>query len=163
MVVKTYIARPGSKISNTDANRIGTFLDKTFGDESFTPEQVVEHARPKDSPIHQDFDWDKSVAAKKWNLHQARQLIGNVLLIEEREGEKISSRAYHHVIERSLMGKSSVYISDHVVWEREELAAQVIERAKREFVNWQRRYENYSELREWALDELKKAVVAEAV
>lgn len=163
MIIKTYMARPGSHLTNKDAQRVGAFFDKTFGDKSFTPEQVVEHARPKDSPIHDDFDWDVSVAAEKWNLHQARQLIGSVMLVEEREGERITSRAYHHVIERTLMGKSSVYISDHVVWQRDELSVQVIERAKREFLNWQRRYDNYAELREWALEELKKKVVAEAV
>lgn len=39
------------------------------------PEQVVEAARPKTSPLHPRFEWDNSEAANKYRLWQARQLI----------------------------------------------------------------------------------------
>ena len=39
------------------------------------PEDVVEAARPKDSPLHSQFDWNNSEAANKWRIHQARNLI----------------------------------------------------------------------------------------
>jgi hypothetical protein len=39
------------------------------------PEAVVDAARPKDSPLHDQFDWNNSEAAQKWRLHQARNLI----------------------------------------------------------------------------------------
>jgi hypothetical protein len=39
------------------------------------PEAVVEAARPKGSPLHSQFDWNNSVAAEKWRIHQARNLI----------------------------------------------------------------------------------------
>lgn len=39
------------------------------------PEQVVEAARAKTSPLHSSFDWKDTEAAHKWRLHQARNLI----------------------------------------------------------------------------------------
>lgn len=156
MIVKTYMARPGSMMSHDDARRVGTFIDKEFGERTFTPQELLEKARPEKSPIHGDFDWDRDVAAEKWNLQQARQLIASIMLVEETKSGEVTTRAFHHVVERSLTGKASVYVADHVVWQEPYLAAQVIERAKREFTAWQRRYTKYSELRDWALAELEK-------
>lgn len=36
---------------------------------------VVDEARPKDSPIHDQFEWDNRVAGEQYRLAQARRLI----------------------------------------------------------------------------------------
>lgn len=163
-IIKTYVARPGSHLSNPEAQRVGKFLDETFGDEVFTPEQVVEAARPKESEIHGLFTWDKGEAARQWNLYEARRIVGCVMLIEERKDESVIARAFHHVVERHFPGKKSGYTSERVVWEREDFSNQVIERAKRELKAWEARYSSYSELREWAIEELASGtIVAEEV
>lgn len=38
-------------------------------------EDVVEAARPKDSPLHSKFTWDNTKAAESWRYWQARYLI----------------------------------------------------------------------------------------
>lgn len=38
-------------------------------------ENVVEEARPEDSPLHDKFEWDDSEAGHQWRLQQARNLI----------------------------------------------------------------------------------------
>jgi hypothetical protein len=43
-----------------------------------TPDEVVEAAKSKSSPLHSCFDWDDSVAGHKWRLEQARTLIRTV-------------------------------------------------------------------------------------
>lgn len=40
-----------------------------------SPDKVVAFARNPDSALHNKFEWDNSVAAQKWRLHQARNLI----------------------------------------------------------------------------------------
>jgi hypothetical protein len=40
-----------------------------------TPEQLVQSARIKTSPFHDDFTWDDTEAADKWRLYQARQML----------------------------------------------------------------------------------------
>ena len=39
------------------------------------PEIVVAAARSEDSPMHGEFDWEDSVAAQNWRVHQASVLI----------------------------------------------------------------------------------------
>lgn len=51
-------------------------LDRLANEYGFlNPEMVVEEARDPESPLHQHFDWDDSVAGEKWRREQAHQLI----------------------------------------------------------------------------------------
>lgn len=43
-----------------------------------TAEMVVAAARDEDSPLHDSFTWDNDVAAERWRLYQARNLILHV-------------------------------------------------------------------------------------
>ena len=43
-----------------------------------TPSDVVDAARPEDSPLHSRFEWDDSVAGEKYREAQAAQLIRTV-------------------------------------------------------------------------------------
>jgi hypothetical protein len=47
-------------------------------DGRLTPQQVVDAARDRASPLHGLFDWNKAEAAGKWWLHQAREILGAV-------------------------------------------------------------------------------------
>lgn len=42
-----------------------------------TPDEVLKRARPKDSPLHDIFEWNDSEAARKYRLNQARELISS--------------------------------------------------------------------------------------
>jgi len=48
------------------------------------PEDVVEEARPRTSPLHSRFEWSDTKAAKAYRLWQARQLIRVVVEVDER-------------------------------------------------------------------------------
>lgn len=48
--------------------------------------EVVEAARPKNSPLHSHFEWDDSAAAAEHRLNQARQLIRLHIQYEPRIG-----------------------------------------------------------------------------
>jgi hypothetical protein len=43
-----------------------------------TPDGVIDAARDPAHPLHSEFDWNDTVAAAKWRLQQARQLIASV-------------------------------------------------------------------------------------
>src|SRR5262245_25054743 len=45
------------------------------------PEQVVHAARARAHPLHPLFDWNDGEAARKWRLHQARVLVGSIVVI----------------------------------------------------------------------------------
>lgn len=45
------------------------------------PHALVEAAADEHSPLHPYFDWEDSVAAAKWRLHQARNLLRAVVTV----------------------------------------------------------------------------------
>lgn len=45
-----------------------------------TPDRVIEEAKRKDSPLHSLFTWDKAEAAANWLRHEAREVIGAVMI-----------------------------------------------------------------------------------
>jgi hypothetical protein len=55
-----------------------TAVRDEFG--TLTPELVVDVARDPEHPLHSRFEWDDSVAAEKWRIEQAGQLLRVVKL-----------------------------------------------------------------------------------
>lgn len=52
-------------------------------DGKIAAEAVVEEARPESSSLHRIFEWDNGIAGEAWRVHQARNLIRSVRLIED--------------------------------------------------------------------------------
>lgn len=48
--------------------------------ESFSPADVVEAAKDKNSELHKCFTWDDTVAAEKWRKQEARVLAANLAI-----------------------------------------------------------------------------------
>lgn len=59
-----------------------------------TPAVVLREAKRADSPLHSQFEWDDTVAAKKWREEQARVLIRWVVFEERTETTVVRSVAY---------------------------------------------------------------------
>jgi len=53
------------------------------------PSELVDRARPKDSPIHAAFEWNNSKAAHEYRLMEARQWIRRVRITVEEKPEKL--------------------------------------------------------------------------
>lgn len=61
---------------------------------NLTPAAVVEDARSKKSPLHDQFEWDDGEAAHKYRLEQARTLIRSVRVEVVTEQKTISVVRY---------------------------------------------------------------------
>lgn len=60
-----------------------------------TPAAVVDAARPRNSPLHEYFDWSDTSAAEKFRLLQARQLIRTVVtMLPSKNGPQRTIRAF---------------------------------------------------------------------
>jgi hypothetical protein len=141
-----YRAAPSSRLSHADAARVGAFLERTFGDEPRTPADVVRAAKPKRSPIHDDFEWDDAVAAGEHRLWQARHLLNSIQVVYSNGEQSQPTRAFHRVIVTADDEQTAAYVPAEVVWETPDLAAQVVAAAKRELVLWTARYRQYETL-----------------
>lgn len=56
------------------------------------PEDVVCAAEPKNSPLHDRFEWDDGVAGHNWRLEQARHLIR--VFVKVIKGSNVQTRVF---------------------------------------------------------------------
>jgi len=147
-VVYRVIGGVSSIRTDEEAQKIGAYIEKTFGDGPIAPERVVDLAGRPRSPLHKHFEWDDSLASHKYRVHQARAILRSIAVIRtDTAGEERKTRAYHNVALLGQRGVERTYVSQRVVWSSPELADQIVVRAQRELLGWQDRYGLYEELR----------------
>lgn len=130
----------GIILKDDDAQIIGSFIEKRFPLGTNSPQALVEAARPKNSEIHDYFEWDNDAAADKYRLYQAR----NILLSITIETEAGDVRAFHNISLGSpndrMYYSFDKAVSDVNLWN------EIIQSALREAQQWQKKYRVYKEL-----------------
>jgi len=121
---------------------------------------LVDQARPKNAPLHQEFTWTNREAAEKWRLHEARQVVKSIEVVHDNSKP---TRAWESVtvvqadvdtdeppIERRVFRSVEDIMSDPA--QRSELLIQ----AMRDAVAWRKRYGGLQELAQihQAIDEV---------
>ena len=139
----TYTYRAGYRPALKDPQAVGDKLqelrDKHKG---LTASIVIEDAKNKNSVLHGAFEWNDSKAAHEWRLHSARHLMRAVVTKElDSSGEIRYQPAF--VFVKTEEGPR--YESLARVLDDDEMRLQVINRALKEFEQWQKRYEEYEE------------------
>lgn len=56
--------------------------------EGATPAQIVDKAREESSELHRLFEWDDNIAAEKYRLQQARQIVCHLVIRETVRDDK---------------------------------------------------------------------------
>jgi hypothetical protein len=149
MIAIKYEARKGSLYKDTDAQIIGTELEKLAkGGDIFPipPEAVVEAAKASGSPLHPYFEWNDGEAAHRWRVHQARTMIGAIMVVLEEKPSVGPVRAFYNIIDEDENGRNQGYIPLARVLSMREYRDQIIAKALKEAEAWQERYKIYSEL-----------------
>ena len=147
-VKATYAAMPGGVLNRTKAQVAGRELDRIarkYG--CIKPQLVVEASRPTSAPLHNEFTWDNGKAAELWRLEEASHIIRAVRIIQADipEAEQPTIRAFHNVqaSDKETRFKGRGYVTIQVVSESEDYQQQVLNRAREELNQWQRRYSDY--------------------
>jgi len=118
-----YAFRSGAMMSGLDPDAVGAEIDRIYREKGkATPEEVIERARPIDSPLHKAFEWDDGLAAENYRKMQARKLIKAVVIVND-DNSKASHPAYIHVCTHTEDGDErgyypmSVTVRDHDMFE----------------------------------------------
>lgn len=120
-----------------------------MGDTNVSPEEVLEKAKDENSELHKCFEWDDTVAANKYRLQQARQIIQLIVKVPEKEDEQ-PTRVFQISSERNVYQPT-------VFFQRNNDEYQILlERAKAELMKFRKRYQMLSELEQVmeAIDQL---------
>jgi len=142
-----YKPSPGAQFSVKEAQIIGRALEQ-LGE--FSPQDVVDHARPTSSPLHKFFEWNDGAAAARYRLFQARNVVNHIQIVVRRaDGSTEPTKAFHSIRMVSDDSEGEVearYVSIRVVSSREADRDQVIQNALRELEGWKERYQQYRSL-----------------
>jgi hypothetical protein len=136
-------SRPDAAIAYVEIERIG---GENGG--KATADAVVAESKPKDSPLHECFEWNNKSASHKWRLHQAREIMNSieVTLIEETdEGDKHLATAPAFVSIEQFDPDGGGYRSTTSVMDNPELREKLIKQAWRDLESWMKRYELLTE------------------
>lgn len=140
-----YKARNGSNLSDEQADSYGKHLAKLLKKTGkITPEEVVSDAKNENTPYHDYFDWDDSVAAFKHRLYQARSILNSIMevTIVRDDPEPVVIRSFYNVV----FSEERAYVAKDLVFSDDDLSRQVVERALREVRAWLDRYRHYRAL-----------------
>ena len=111
-----------------------------IGDRKVTPEEVLEQARnDEDSELHKCFEWNDSVAAEKYRLTQARQII-QLLVIKPERKEEPQVRVFQ------ITTETNNYQPVRLFLEQPDEYKALLQRAKNELSALKTRYKTLSEL-----------------
>lgn len=110
-----------------------------IGDNKITPAEVLEKARDVNSELHKCFEWDDSIAAEKYRLHQARAVLINLVFVDKKS-ENESTRSFQLTTERSVYQPTICFLT------QEDEYQNLLRRAKSELEAFKRRYHTLTEL-----------------
>lgn len=122
-----------------DAQVFGETVEKIAGDlVSAKPEDIVDAARSRTSPIHSMFEWRNDKAAELYRRTQARHFVGALQLVrvEFSEGQTVSNRAFFSVQTKNRTG----YIDHGRILNDGDLKKQVLETARQELESYLRKF-----------------------
>lgn len=145
ITIKEYVARSGSEFSHKDAAIIGPVLKSLSEQGGVTARDVLDTARSKNSPLHAYFQWDDKVAADEHRLYQARSMLRSIR-VRYVDGDGIETkeaRAFQVVRTAPFETAPRRYRTFQVLHGDTAFAAQMMDSAIDDLMNWKHKYEPY--------------------
>ena len=113
-------------------------LEHTIG---LTPKNVLDANRDESAPLHNEFEWNDSVAAEKYRIDQAGQLIRMLCIKPDTDAKNQTPiRAFF------VTSECKSYESINVIIKTEDKYAELKARAYAELQSFQKKYAMISEL-----------------
>lgn len=72
-----------------DANLVGKELEVLANENNLTPEAVLNIAKDENSSLHNLFEWNDEIAAEKYRLSQARQIIQQIVVVNNHPNAEV--------------------------------------------------------------------------
>lgn len=121
-------------------------LQKKLGKDSVTASDLLNASRDKNAPLHNCFEWDDSIAAERFRLVQARQIISNIRITIVKDNEPPEPVRYLLNVKPVAPKIQGEFATVDVVFANPNYRRQVLNNALAELKNFQRKYSNYQEL-----------------
>lgn len=132
-----------------NAQIAGEECEKLERDGRLTPSNLVDASRPDDAPLHDEFEWDDTIAAESFRKVQASSIIRHVVVVThpkkdvESEVRKYVPVQYHDDDENK---RKSKYVCVFKALTEPETREMVLRRAMNELEAFRRKYSDLMEL-----------------
>lgn len=112
-----------------------------------TSKILLDSARSNDSCIHSCFEWKDDVAAEKYRLQQASEMLCDIVKVSvaDNESEIKTFRAFVNVSDNKLFS-SGKFVDIQTALSNEETRKIVLNKALNEFDSVKKKYEDFTEL-----------------
>lgn len=137
--------RPITGTSPMVVQELKDLMDKKDG--LLRAPDVVEAARPKDSPLHNKFDWDDGDAAEKYRLIQARALMSICVQYIDSGPKRIPTKVFVSLsTDRSKRDGEAGYRTIVDVLADEDMKNQLLMDSLNQMRSFEARYKSLQEL-----------------
>lgn len=109
----------------------------------YTPADVVEKARDENTELHKCFEWDDSIAAEKYRITQAGNVIRCLVVVREQVGDQELPKTRAIV---STNKQENTYEPITVTVRHRDSYDRLLEEALRELNQFRKKYANIREL-----------------
>ena len=116
-----------------------------IGDD-FTCQQIVDKARDSTTELHKCFEWNDSIAAEKYRLKQAQQVVTHLVIVKSGENQKPEKTNIRMIVNNGT-GTNTYTPLRHVVRKQDEYE-RLLEKARMELSAFKKKYSSLSELEE---------------
>ena len=129
------------------AQVVGETLEELAKDGDLTSAKFLDASRPKESPTHNLFEWNDSIAAERYRLQQATLAINSVevQIINEATATVTSQAAFVNVVGKAPT-KSGLFTPIEVALSDENMRNTLLLNALNELKAFRRKYSQLSEL-----------------
>lgn len=122
-------------IYKADAQKVADEI----GNDKITPQEMIEKARDEQSELHKCFEWNDTVAAEKYRLQQARNVL-SMLVFKPKTEEEQPVRMF------SLTTEKSVYQPTKQFLVQADEYQDLLKRALAELETFKKKYRTINEL-----------------
>lgn len=136
--------RVGSALYKANAQRVAEEII-SIGPEA-KPQQIVDKARNKETELHKCFTWDNKAAADKWRLHEARNVVGCLVIHRDEQHENKPEIRYFH------KNDSGGYKPASFVFTHADEHEKLLQAAYSDLQAFKRKYESLQEL-DWLIEQ----------
>ncbi len=128
------------------AQQVGEYLEQIEREEgAINPAILVDKSRDQQSPTHECFEWNDSIAAEEYRVVQAREVMRFIVTVAEAEEEPREVRAFYSVADKTEPSQT-FYISRDKALADEEYREYILNQARNELESFRRKYEHLAEL-----------------
>lgn len=126
-----------NNLYKADAEKVSKEIESIS---NVTPSSILEYARNENSELHKCFEWDDTVAAEKYRLQQARNIVCNLVYQEEKKEEPTKLRVFYN------QSSTNTYQPTRVLVRNEDSYKELLMQAKSELRAFKNKYKMLTEL-----------------